>query len=647
MSLMHALLTTYDSALDKGLVDKRQPGMGGLTLLPVYHSNKKVASNEDVFEITLDNDSNAIGGQFLSKDEMIVFPITEDSITRSGSKIAPHAISDELSYLAQGNDVEKNKVYLEGIKELLKYEAINPCENARVIGEYILKNTILEDFIEYHLGNKAHKLDQKKFKLGYEITDAKGKIIAKELDLKKIFITFKIEKEHTADMTVTNDVGLHEFYINYIRHKNSQHQGLTYCDITGKLDYCIERHRGIIGNAKLISISNNDETYYGRFKKGDEIYHVSYEASQKVHNMLKYLLDNSKHSKFIGEGAYLLNWLSQDLDRGGIGLLAELNDEDFYFGPRPKMEDLGGDSSMKIGEYFFGQNGELDSIGDFYVLIIEKISNGRVSVKYFRQLSKSDAYERIQKWYESTNWKFFNKIKSPTPYEIVNFVYGMENSKGFLSCENKQLSRSTVERLVPCIIDSQKLPRDIARRAFYKLSNKHSYKKSWNSALSIGSALIKKYKNDYENYLINPDNIGEVEQMKESRSFYYGRLAAIYEKIEIDAMQRGKDDESEGKTGRVTNMDRLWGSFIRTPERTRSILENVKLRPYMNILKKSKPQFYMGYDRSIKEITLELIRLEELQGQKGTPLNEDFIMGYYYQKNELYTPKDKKKEDLS
>ena len=36
----------------------------------------------------------------------------------------------------------------------------------------------------------------------------------------------------------------------------------------------------------------------------------------------------------------------------------------------------------------------------------------------------------------------------------------------------KNLSRSAIERLLPCIIDSQKLPKDILKTAYYKLSNK-------------------------------------------------------------------------------------------------------------------------------------------------------------------------------
>lgn len=151
---------------------------------------------------------------------------------------------------------------------------------------------------------------------------------------------------------------MHNFYIKYVREKNSNSKELSYCDITGKLDYCIERHRGLIGNAKLISISNHKETYYGRIKDGKDIYRISYEASQKVHNMLKYLIENKNHCSYIGENAYLINWLSQDLEKGGLELLSDIDDveyddfEDFDDEDEESMALLGGEVSASLKVLF-------------------------------------------------------------------------------------------------------------------------------------------------------------------------------------------------------------------------------------------------------------------------------------------------------
>ena len=658
MNLINALLETYDYALANDLVDNHKIAGGGQVLLPVYHSNKR-SSGQDIFEIRIDSNSNAIGGRFLSKDEVIVFPITEESIIRSGSKIAPHATCDELSYLADRINPEKNNEYLEGIKKLLDFEKEGfNYENYRIIGEYILKNSIFNDFIEHFLDGKEHSLDEK-FNLEYDEIDSNGKTNKKSLNLSKIFITFKIEKIMAGDVSTTKDKGLHEFYISYIEKTSRSEEKMRLCNVTGESGYCVARHRGIIGNAKLISISNKNETYFGRLKNGEDIYSISYRASQKVHNMVKYFLDSEDHKSYIGENAYLINWLSQDLNRGGLDLVSNVNsneiddEEDGDEIEEITAEKLGGRLSAQLGEYFLGKDRSFATKGDFYILIVEKISNGRVSIKYFRRLSRSEAYERVSRWYESTDWRFGKTRRSPTIYQIVNFIYGEENSQGFLSCENKKLMRSGIERLIPCITESKKIPKDISRAAFYKLSQKRSYKKAWNMALNVGCSVIKKYKYDYESSpnqsnLINPDLISEVKQLKESRSYYYGKLMAIYEKIELDAtkIRLDEDDNKEGKSYRVTNSDRLWNSMIRNPEKTMSILES-KIKPYIFNLKKRSPGSYVYYDKLITSIVVEIQEIDQAKGKLKSSLNEDFVFGYYYQKNELYkSKKDKQQEKV-
>lgn len=642
MSLMSALLETYDFALVRGLVDNPKLGVNGLTLLPVYHSNKR-SNGEDLFEITIGKNSTAVAGRFLPKEERVVFPITEDSITRSGAKVAPHAICDELSYLAKEIDAEKNQAYTKGIEELLLFEEENPCPRFRLIGEFLLKNTVLDSFITYFLNGREHRIDDK-FVLHVENKDSQGKAEQKFIDLNKIFITFKVERETAGDLTLSNDVEVHQFYQRYVEEKNRVKQ-LTYCDITGNLDYCVERHRGIIGNAKLISISNNDETYYGRLKNGGDIFHISYEASQKVHNMLKYLVENSSHAAFLGEGAYVVNWLAKDLQKGGIPVLTTFDQEDEFAAPaEPVMGELGGIFSVALSKYFMGDDGNPSLAEmDFYVLIVEKISNGRVSIKHFNQLSRSTANRRICDWYSTTEWKLGKKRKSPSLYQIVDFLYGYESKEGYLRCEHKKLKRSQMERLIPCMFEAKKLPRDMMKQAFSRLTKRQTYKKQWDVALYIGCALIKKYKADHGEF-VDVEKIEEVESLGKSISFHYGRLAAVYEKIELDAV-RSRDDydgstekgkepqEKKGNYARVTNMDRLFTTMIRMPERTAFMMFK-KLNPYMNILKK-KGRF--GYlDRWLEEINRTIKELKESTGYIGGPVNEDFMIGYYHQKSEFY-----------
>ena len=643
MNLMNALLDTYNFALENDLVDNHKLSNLGHIILPIYHSNKR-SSGEDIFQITIDEEGKPIGGRFLNKDELIIFPITEESITRSGSKVAPHPICDELSYLSGKIDERKNKAYLEGIDKLLEYEESNKNENMRIIGQYVKNNDILDDFLRYFMNDKDYQMNDE-WQLKYEVQETSGKVRSRTLDLKKVFIEFKINKLLEADITLTRDVAIHKFYIDYINNIN-KNKDLTYCNILGEEEYCTDKHRGIIKRAKIIS-ANNPKTYYGRIKSASDVYRMSFEASQKVHNMLKFFIDSDKYKKHIGENAYLVNWLAQDLDKGGIDLISDMEYEEDEV-EEVTLEDLGDLISQKLGNYFLGGGGEINPQDTFYIIIIEKINDGRVSIKYFRRLSRSEAYERVRNWYKSTEWSFYDyKLKkyigkSPSLYQIINFIYGMENNKGYMSCENKKLMRTSIERLIPCIIDSKKIPKDIMRASFNKLSNKRAFNKSWNEALNIGCSLIKKDLYDYKDLMIYHNRLEEVDFLKESRSFYYGRLIAIYEKVELDAI-RGRTGDDGKNGGRITNADRLWNSMTRTPERTRFILEN-KIKPYMNILKRNSMGLYIFHDKLLTEITIKISELDESTNQNIGPLNEDFILGYYYQKNDFYNKKDK---DLS
>ncbi|MCJ0556511.1 type I-C CRISPR-associated protein Cas8c/Csd1, partial [Enterococcus cecorum] len=64
------------------------------------------------------------------------------------------------------------------------------------------------------------------------------------------------------------------------------------CNISGEEQQLTSKHRGLLGNAKLISVSNNKENYQGRFSNGEDIISVGYKTSEKIHLMLKFLLEN-------------------------------------------------------------------------------------------------------------------------------------------------------------------------------------------------------------------------------------------------------------------------------------------------------------------------------------------------------------------
>lgn len=155
--------------------------------------------------------------------------------------------------------------------------------------------------------------------------------------------------------------------------------------------------------------------------------------------------------------------------------------------------------------------------------------------------------------------------------------------------------------------------------------------------MQVGCSLLKKYKLDYK----LKDEVKEMlEENNKDRSYLYGRLLAIYEKLEADTLYSGTNEVGN----RSTNAERLWTAYTKTPARTLMILEE-KIRPYKERLQKGKPSSYIYYERLIGKIINDLSGNENFDNEKNNPLNEDFVFGYYAQKQDLYKKKSEDKKD--
>ena len=483
MSALQSLYDTYNIALEANLVDRVDDIKHQTILLPLYHSNKRSNGN-DIIQITLTDKGEFIKADWLPKNEYIIFPVTESSIKRSRG-FAAHPLCDELSYLTKEINKVKHELYIQEVEswnEFMGQERISKTFQA--VFNYIIKETILNDVIKGLFGVTDYSIDDKN--VVHYINEKQNK---NQWKPEKKFITFLIEHPYSLqkNLSVTSDQQLHYYYIDYVRTKNNNNLK-KYCNISKELVYCAKYHRGIIGNAKLISTSTNNETYYGRFQTGEEVIRIGYEASQKIHLMLKYLLDNNDNSRWIGENSYLVNWFSDDISNSDglqlTGAISTQYDDDIDLEiDEDETISLGGYNSKNLNEYLSGKEVFIDPNSKAYILIIDKINDGRVSIKYFRELNKSDLYQRVEEWYNSTRWVFFNSKQkkavqqSPSIYTLVDYIVGMEieeNNKISIQCKNKKLRSKTIERLLPCIVDGKRFPMDLAKKMLYNLCKRSS-----------------------------------------------------------------------------------------------------------------------------------------------------------------------------
>ena len=115
-----------------------------------------------------------------------------------------------------------------------------------------------------------------------------------------------------------------------------------------------------------------------------------------------------------------------------------------------------------------------------------------------------------------------------------------------------------------------------------------------------------------------------LEPEKKDVSYQYGRLLAVFEKIERDSY--GPDETRE------PNAIRMQSVFSKRPQYASRILwEQLKKAYYPKL----KPGARIHYDRLIGEIVAQISDCS--QGTREEALKDTYFIGYYLQRSALYT----------
>lgn len=113
----------------------------------------------------------------------------------------------------------------------------------------------------------------------------------------------------------------------------------------------------------------------------------------------------------------------------------------------------------------------------------------------------------------------------------------------------------------------------------------------------------------------------ELDPKNTNRSYLFGRLLAVAEKVE-------RSTYSRDETSREPNAIRLQAAFAAHPMRTWATVEKA-LVPYYAKLKPGSRKYY-------RDLTGEIISLfHEEDFTKNTPLEDVYLLGYYLQRREL------------
>lgn len=637
MSWMNMLYKTYEN--NAGKAGKEVANQAMLSLPAHMMASAQI-------EITIDENGEFQDAFEVPKDDKrTIIPVTEASSGRSVG-IAPHPLCDTLSYLA-GDYCNYAKTEKEADKSKEKFEAYTKALQDWCESEYshfkikaILKYTEKKQTIADLVSKGIIELDED------------GKFSAKKLQgtvYEKCIVRYRVNPSQYSDNSdaVWQDPTLFDSFIKYyLSHKQGYRD---ICYIKGEeSSICSNHPKGILAanyGAKLVSANDSSGfTYRGRFIEPFEACTVSYEATQKAHNALTWLAANQGVTYGDKEKRTYICWNPN-------GKVVPQLDNIYVDSEKQIIEgDTEPEFAQRLREAFEGHQHTLDDNDDIVIIALDAATTGRLSVTYYNELKASDFYDRLTYWGESCNWfmplftsenKPYKKIQTPLTKRIVDYAFGYEQGN-FIKANDKVMKEQS-QRILHCMLDRQPIPRDIMHALVLKASNPLAYS-YWNKerVLSYACAMVAKYYNyKIEKGMIN--NMSEISTKLDinnnDRSYLYGRLLAIMEKIERDVLNMSKDPNIKG---RITNAERLWLAFTIHPMRMFKILTE-QVNRYQNRLTKDKREEYKDLIQKIQTTLCSLYSVGEL----NKPLEETYLPGYYCQREKLYTKNitEKNKED--
>ena len=583
MGLLQKAVETYDAHSD--LIGKTREGHQPLA--PIGHIVTSAA-----IEITLDERGHLVNIEKVDeKASKIIIPVTEASSGRTsgGAKNRPHPLCEKLEYISgqKGNSVD---CYLEQLQSWIS----SPFSHSMLlpIFEYVQKQTILSDLSEYGLGGVS----------------GKGLVCWRVIG---------VGEESGPCWTNQNLFRSFTDWYESFRAKNDPKKNL--CMITGETSYLAKQHlKGIIpanGNAKLLSSNDTTNfTYRGRFTNDVQAATVSYEASQKAHNVLRWLAVE-QGVKFGSRTFLCWNPKGKEVPRASMPFLSNsvicTNPTDY------RQELL---NTLK------GWRSNLPETTSVVIAAFDAATSGRLALTYYGELLSSDFLQRLHDWDRACCWwgwnpetHQYNAVQSPSVYQIANYAFGAQQKEGQIVADDKIMGQQT-QQLISCRVDKALFPTDVKQALVNRASMPQAFDYSiYQKLLGVACAVVRKYHHDY----MKEDLTMTLEENRKDRSYQFGRLLAVLEKVERDTYET--DDKREPCA------IRLQSNFVQHPLHAAKNIESQLERAYFPQLKPSSRTFYK---RLIGEIMERISKFPDYEWNRS--LGDTYLIGYYLQRNELY-----------
>lgn len=319
--------------------------------------------------------------------------------------------------------------------------------------------------------------------------------------------------------------------------------------------------------AKLVSANDKTEyTFRGTFvKNAEDLLTIGYEASQKSHNMLRWLLNNFG---IIAGNEMFVYW-----NPNGRYVPSPFED-------RKEGEEIISDRETLYRSIFEStEDNSLSSTDCIVIAAFKAMTTGRLSLAYYSETPGNDFVAKLEKWKES----FTGAKWIPSIYMVSKYAYGSERNER-IEIESGIYTKK-IEELLWCKLYGHPISESLKNALVTKASSPLKYKslKNRRYITYIAALILRKYENDKagkEVYTMTLD-LDNTEI-----NYLMGRLLAVYEKAELDTYT-----EEELKS-RIPNAVRYQNKYVQRPAATLIVLKN-KIVPYLNKLKRKKNGLYI------------------------------------------------------
>lgn len=632
MGWMSNLAETYDYA-SKNFdgIEKSE----AIDLVPICH-----LVFQSQITVVINEQSEFVRAELIEKKySNTITPVTQKSAIRTSGK-EPHPLFDNLFYVA--GDLEKYykldednfnsyndnfTPYMNSLKDWIDKTTENKF--IQIVYLYLRKEKLIRDLVQSNLlelddnkqlsGNKIEGRPQEKAMIRFAI-ETGGKLI-------KLWENRDFQNSYA------------DYYLESLKLEDSD-----LCYISGEVQPIGDSHGKYIRFAgdgpKLISSNDRDGfTFRGRFEKPEECLQIGYEISEKAHSALRWLI---RKQGIVRDGYVVVSW---SLMNNSIPKLTDDSEDAMFSIPEDIFDrgaiDIGETIAKRLNNKIMGYKSILSKDDKVIVLALDSATPGRISILYYRELGIGEYLDRLDNWHQGLQWEHYYKkdpkknelykfVGAPSPRDIAMIAFGNQRNS-FMELDNKVLNKQ-VERLLPCIIDSKRIPKDFVMGAYRNASTPNTKSHyNWYKCLTVACSLIKKYYFDREG---EEYDMALDENIKD-RSYLFGRLLAVADRIEEQAMY-SKDKSNN----RMSMAKRYMDVFSKRPYKMWATIEQ-GLKPYFASLKPGSEKFY----RNIINQIMDSFEIEDFKSLK--PLEPLYLLAYHSQLQALKSKKSEEADELN